>query len=388
MLARFADRAPGYDRDNRFFEEDFTELKQAGYLAAPVPRELGGGGLTFAQVMHEQRRLASHAHATALGINMHLYWTGVAADLWRAGDKSLEWVLAGAVKGEVYAAGHAEKGNDIPVLLSTTKAERVKGGYRFTGHKHFGSLTPVWTFLGLHGMDTSDPAPPKVVHAFMPRNTEGYSIKDTWDVLGMRATASQDTVLEGAVVPDRYVARVVPAGFAGADLFILAIFQWALTGFANVIAAWPASSRPHRGEREEEDVAGDLPGLHGLSPRGPAQRGPDGDGGGGARPYLDRLAEDWTNGVDHGMAWPLKIVAAKHRAVESGWKVADIALELAGGFGIFAASGTRAPVPRRAPGPHPPGQPRPHPRDRRQDDAGDQPGRAAALGVDGASQGD
>ena len=99
---------------------------------------------------------------------MHLYWTGVAADLWRAGDKSLEWLLTGAVKGDVYAAGHAEKGNDIPVLLSTTKAEPVKGGYRFTGHKHFGSLTPVWTFLGLHGLDTSDPAAPKVVHAFMP----------------------------------------------------------------------------------------------------------------------------------------------------------------------------------------------------------------------------
>jgi hypothetical protein len=26
----------------------------------------------------------------------------------------------------------------------------------------------------------------------------------------MRATASPDTILEGAVVPDRYVARVVP----------------------------------------------------------------------------------------------------------------------------------------------------------------------------------
>jgi alkylation response protein AidB-like acyl-CoA dehydrogenase len=234
MLKRFADRAPGYDRDNRFFEEDFEELKQAGYLTAAVPRELGGGGLSFAQMMHEQRRLATHAHATALGINMHVYWLGVAADLWRSGDKSLEWLLTGAVNGEVYAAGHAEKGNDIPVLMSTTKAEPVKGGYRFTGHKHFGSLTPVWTYLGIHGLDTSDPAAPKVVHAVMPRNTEGYSIKDTWDVLGMRATASHDTVLEGAFVPEKYIARVVPAGFAGADLFILAIFQWALTGFANV----------------------------------------------------------------------------------------------------------------------------------------------------------
>jgi alkylation response protein AidB-like acyl-CoA dehydrogenase len=340
MLKRFADRAPGYDRDNRFFEEDFAELKQAGYLAAPVPRELGGAGLTFAQVMHEQRRLASHAHATALGINMHLYWTGVAADLWRAGDKSLEWVLTGAVKGEVYAAGHAEKGNDIPVLLSTTRAERVEGGYRFTGHKHFGSLTPVWTFLGLHGMDTSDPAAPKIVHAFMPRRTEGYRIEDTWDVLGMRATASHDTILEGAVVPDRYVARVVPAGFAGADLFILAVFQWALTGFANVYygLARQVLARTVESVKKKTSLGisrGSMA-YHPEVQRGVARMVMEVEAIG---PYLDRLAEDWTNGVDHGMAWPLKIVAAKHRAVESAWKVADIALELAGGFGIFAASG-------------------------------------------------
>ena len=224
-----------------------------------MPRELGGGGLTFAQVMQEQRRLAYYAHATALAINMHLYWTGVAADLWRAGDKSLEWLLDGAVKGEVYAAGHAERGNDIPVLLSTTKAERVDGGYRFTGHKFFGSLTPVWTYLGLHGMDTSDPAAPKIVHAFMPRATEGYSIQETWDMLGMRATASHDTILEGAFVPGpvhrpRGARRVrgrrplrpgrLPVG---ADRLR-----------QRLLRPGPAPARPDRGERQEEDVAGHL----------------------------------------------------------------------------------------------------------------------------------
>src|SRR6266487_5824388 len=237
MLKRFADRAPGYDRENRFFEEDFTELKQAGYLSAAVPRELGGGGLTFAQMMHEQRRLAYYAHATALGINMHLYWTGVAADLWRAGDKSLAWLLKDAVAGEVFAAGHAETGNDLPLLYSTTKAERVNGGYRFTGRKSFGSLTPVWTYLGTHGMDTSDPQAPKIVHAFMPRDTKGYTTKETWDVLGMRATRSDDTVLEGAFVPDKYIARVVPAGAAGADMFVVGFFTWALVNFANIYYA-------------------------------------------------------------------------------------------------------------------------------------------------------
>ena len=215
LLARCEKRAPVYDRENRFFQEDFEELRNAGYLVMAVPKELGGLGMTLAEVCQEQRRLAYHAHATALGINMHLYWTGLAADLWRSGDTSCEWLLKEAAAGEVFAAGHAESGNDLPGLLSTTQAERVDGGYRFTGHKSFGSLTPVWTRLGLHGMDTSDPAAPKIVHAFMPRDTEGYSIKETWDVLGMRATRSDDTVLEGAFVPDCYIPRVVPAGAAG-----------------------------------------------------------------------------------------------------------------------------------------------------------------------------
>ena len=56
----------------------------------------------------------------------------------------------------------------------------------------------------------------------MPRDTEGYRIEETWDVLGMRATRSDDTILDGAFVPDRYVARVVPAGAAGVDRFVLA----------------------------------------------------------------------------------------------------------------------------------------------------------------------
>jgi alkylation response protein AidB-like acyl-CoA dehydrogenase len=35
----------------------------------------------------------------------------------------------------------------------------------------------------------------------------------------------------------------------------------------------------------------------------------------------------------------VKIVATKHRTAEAVWKVVDTALDLAGGYGIFAASG-------------------------------------------------
>ena len=158
-------------------------------MNAAVPKELGGLGLNLAEIVQQQRRLAYHAGPTALGVHMHFYWTGLAADIWRSGDKSLEWMPTETVNnGAVFAAGHAEPGNDLPLLLSSTKAERVEGGYRFTGRKSFGSLSPVWDYLGMHGMDTSNPDAPKIVHAFIPRDSNGYTIENAWDTLRMRAT--------------------------------------------------------------------------------------------------------------------------------------------------------------------------------------------------------
>jgi len=196
-------------------------------------------GMTLAQVCREQRRLAYYAPATAVAVNMHLYWVGAAAEVWRGGDKSVEWMLRGAVKGDVYAAGHAEGGNDIGVMYSTTKAERAPGGYVFTGRKSFGSLTPVWTYLGLHGMVSNGNGleGAQIVHAFMPRSAKGYTIKETWDTLGMRATRSDDTLLESVYVPDENIVRVLPAGFGGADPFIFSVFAWFLCNIGNIYYA-------------------------------------------------------------------------------------------------------------------------------------------------------
>src|SRR3981081_1908850 len=101
-------RAAVYDRENRFFTEDFEELRAAGYLNMLVPRELGGLGLSLAEACKEEERLAYRAPATALGVNMHLYWTGISSFLRDSGDASLEWILRESMAGEIFAAGHAE----------------------------------------------------------------------------------------------------------------------------------------------------------------------------------------------------------------------------------------------------------------------------------------
>jgi alkylation response protein AidB-like acyl-CoA dehydrogenase len=333
MLKSFAKRVAGYDRENRFFQEDFDVLREAGYLTLNVPEELGGRGYRLDRIGRLQRWLAYHAPATALGINMHIYWVGVAADLWRSGDKSLEWMLREAMAGEVFAAGHSERGNDLPVLLSTAKAEKVAGGFRFTGHKMFGSLAPVWTRYGLHGLWADAEGGPKVVHGFMPRDAKGYKIVETWDTLGMRATRSDDVVLDGAFVPDKYIGRIVPAG--GADLFILAIFAWALLGFGNIYYGMS--------QRAAEIAAAAVKGKKAMAVTRTMAYHPEVQHAMAqltlaldpVGPHLEQVARDWSEGVDHGAAWPSKIVSAKHHAVEACWKIVDIAMELSGGAGMF-----------------------------------------------------
>ncbi len=338
-LERFRERAPGYDEENRFFFEDFEELKAANYLLMNVPEELGGLGMSLADVCLEQRRLAMYAPATALAVNMHLYWCGVAGDILRSGDESLSWMLEEAGKGKIFAAGHAEGGNDWPLIYSSAKAEKVEGGYRINGRKSFGSLTPVWDYLGVHAMDDTDPDKKEIVHVFMPRDSEGVSIVETWDTLGMRATRSDDTVLDNVFVADEHVGRVVPAGWAGMDLFVLAIFGWAEPTFGNIYYgnALRAFELAVSMIKDKTSVAMTWSMAHHAEVQhAVAKMALELEG---IAPHLDKVAEDWSNGVDHGPAWGLKLVGAKYHATNASVRVVDRALEVAGGYGIFRKSG-------------------------------------------------
>lgn len=337
-LAQFRERAPAYDKENRFAQEDLDELVKAGFLRMPIPTELGGLGMNLPEVGAELRRLAMYAPATAVAVNMHLYWMGVAADLWRAGDKSCEWMLTEGAAGEIYAAGHAESGNDIPGLLSTAKAEKVDGGWKITGRKMFGSLSPVWTRYGFHAMDTSNPEAPRIVHGFLPRETVGYHIDATWDVLGMRASMSNDTIMDGAFCPDNLVACVVPAGPAGLNLFVLSLFANALLGLANVYfgAALRARELALEGAHKKTSLA--ITRSMAYHPHMQHNAAEIDLMVECVTALIDRVAEDWSNRVDHGMKWPAKIVGAKYTAVESAKKIVDIAMEMSGGSGFFRAN--------------------------------------------------
>ena len=335
MLERFRARAGELDRTNTYFHDDLAELREIGYLAAAVPAEFGGWGYSLADMVASQRRLARYAPATALAMTMHTYWVGMAAQLHGWGDSSLDWVFQVALDGDVIAAGHAETGNDIPVLLSTCKAERVEGGYVLTGRKQFGSNGPVWKWLGAHAMDVDAPGGPQVVHAFVERNSPGVTVVETWNTMGMRATQSHDTVLDGVFVPDDRIGCVTPAG-DGTDPFVVALAMWPLPLIATVYVgiAERALELAVSGAQRKTSIAVERGAYayHPMIQHQIAEMYLELDAAGAT---VDRFADEWVAGTDHGDAWVPKVYSMKWRAVEAAKKVVDIALDVSGGGGMF-----------------------------------------------------
>ncbi|MCV7180232.1 acyl-CoA dehydrogenase family protein [Mycolicibacterium sphagni] len=225
---RFHSRAAGYDAENSFFADDFAELVAAGYLTAPLPSRLGGAGLSLTELVREQRHLGYWAPATALAVNMHLYWAGSATTAVEQGVVDAEWLLADIAAGQVFAAGHGEPGNDVGLDDAQVRAvPQPDGSYRITGRKVFTSLTPVWHQIGIHARDDSDPDNPVIVHTFVDRDDPGVRIEETWDALGVRATASHDTVFDGAVAHAHKTIARHPVGPVYPD-YIGLLLAWYL----------------------------------------------------------------------------------------------------------------------------------------------------------------
>ena len=230
-------------------------------------------------------------------------------------------------------------------------------------------------------MDASDPANPQIVHAFVHRDSPNYRIEETWDTLGMRATQSHDTILDRTFVPDAATVKVCPAGFAGADMYQVALFAWGLLGFAGVYTGIA--------QRAFDEVTASVSRRTSVALTRSMAYHPEVQHHvaemrirlEAITAHLDRVCADWSTGVDHGMEWPLKIVACKYDVVTRAWEVVDTAIELTGGSGVFKRVTHRAAVPRRPHGPLPPRQHPADPRAGRQDEPRHQPRRAASLGL-------
>jgi hypothetical protein len=190
----------------RTISRDIAKLDAAGYLKITLPREFGGLGCTLRQAACGQRRLARHAALTALALSAHLYWTGAAADAYRAGDDSARWILHEAARGALFASGHGEPGNDLRFASPDSRCEPSgEMGYLFRHPSILSTVTPEWDWVAVHGI-TGDRRPDAVL-AFAGRGSR--------------------------CIPAFRVARVLPAG-TPSDVFTSSATAWGNSLLASV----------------------------------------------------------------------------------------------------------------------------------------------------------
>jgi alkylation response protein AidB-like acyl-CoA dehydrogenase len=206
----FAGRAEQFDRTNTFPKENITALQQSGYLAATVPRELGGLGVESAyDYALGTSRLARGDASTAITANMHLNGGFFLRRMWQAakargnatGAAPLEMALRAIASQQLVLTGvSSEPGSDLVHPL--TEARRVPEGWVINGLKIFGTGSPSATMLGFP-VKVIDAAggPPQWGLAQVPCNTPGVEIQNDWDALGMRASGSHSIVFKNCIVP-------------------------------------------------------------------------------------------------------------------------------------------------------------------------------------------
>src|SRR5215813_330585 len=205
---RFAARAAANDAADRFVAENYNDLRERRVLAAGVPSELGGGGASHAELCAMVRVLAQYCGSTALALSMHTHQVAIAGWRWRHESAAVEPLLRRVAAEQLVLVSTG--GSDW--LAGSGRAEKVEGGYRITARKAFASASPVGNLLMTTAVYDDPEAGPTVLHVVIPFDAAGMTVQDNWRTLGMRATGSNDIVLDGVVVPNSAIGVRRPAG--------------------------------------------------------------------------------------------------------------------------------------------------------------------------------
>ncbi len=223
LAADFATRSTEHDRANSFPLENIEKMKQTGYTALIVPERYGGLGGDLMDYVLCQEQLSQGDGATALAINMHLF--GIGSMVERADhtpDQALFLEMVGRGR-QIVGGGISEPETGGDWGYFATKARRDGAFYVLNGRKIFTSLSPaVDLFMVMTTLE--DHIPLSAATFLVPRGTPGLELIETWDAMGMRATASHDLVIKNVRVPA--IAMTQPRPMGPIDDQGISLFAW------------------------------------------------------------------------------------------------------------------------------------------------------------------
>jgi alkylation response protein AidB-like acyl-CoA dehydrogenase len=340
MAARLADefagRAAQHDRDNSFPFENIESLKQSGYTALVVPERYGGLGADLLDFVSCQERLAQGCGATALAINMHLFGLGSMVEraaIQNRPEQGLFLELIGRQR-KIIGGGLSEPEGGGDWGMFATRAHRDGEAYVLNGRKVFTSLSPVVDYFMVMATVEHEGRLCSATFA-VGRTTPGLQLIESWDAMGMRATASHDLILKDVRVPAAAMAEPRPVGplgteaislFAWFELSIAAVYTGVAIAALNFIRDFTQRYKPFTLERPINH----LPGVQFAMADAQVLLAQ-------SRALYLGTARDYVENPEAfaGEQGLVQLITAKYAAVNNAIRIVDYCMEIAGAHGFL-----------------------------------------------------
>lgn len=191
---------------------NFKALEAAGLLRLVIARADGGYGAGLSGAIRVVGAIARGEPSTALVLAMHYVNHGAIAGGHRWPPVLARRVVESSLKGVALINSlqvEPEAGSPSYGTLPRTTARLVGDSWRISGRKRFCTGIPLLTWLVVGAV--TDEAQPRLGSFLVPRSAAGVHVVETWNTMGMRATASHDVVLEDVIIPFDHAFELAPA---------------------------------------------------------------------------------------------------------------------------------------------------------------------------------
>lgn len=195
----FQRREPELDAMSSFPFKDFDDLRKMDYHTLTLPKEFGGQGFGLYEYILAQEAISEGSGSTGLSIGWHNGIVLEYAENRHWDDRTAKWLLNEVSKGALIntAASENNAGSPTRGALPTTRVVVEGDEMVVNGEKTYTSLSPILDYFLVTATNDKD----EVDLLVIPRGTPGLTVRETWDSLAMRGTASHTLVLENVRVP-------------------------------------------------------------------------------------------------------------------------------------------------------------------------------------------
>ena len=200
LAASIAEGAAQRERDRTLPFEAFAQFRASGLGALRVPPERGGPGGAIEDLVQVVATLAAAdsnvAHALRTHYNAIELWTSAPPDA--NSERQLARVLDGALFGGAFTELGTPRSGTVTTALERQGDKRV-----LNGSKYYATGTAFSDFASIAVRDEEG----RDASVIVPTGREGLHVKDDWDGMGQRLTASGSLEFDDLQVHDDEVVH-------------------------------------------------------------------------------------------------------------------------------------------------------------------------------------